>query len=64
MKDYTQLTPTQRLLVLSVKRHKPEPRLDKPRIQLNWAAFGFALFAWIGVYLLGHIVLAIYRGLP
>ena len=65
MKDLTQLTPTQRVLVLSIKRHAPEPQLEKPGIAwdvlIGWLCC--AAVTWGSFYLLGHIIVAVLRRL-
>ena len=56
--DYTQLDPMQRAIVLSVKRHAPEPQLDKPRLAwdvlIGWLCC--AAISWGGLYLVAQVI--------
>ena len=56
--DLTQLDPMQRVLILSIKRHAPEPQLDKPHIHLDvlvgWLCCGAV--TWGGLYLLAQVI--------
>ena len=56
--DLTQLDPMQRAIVLSIKRHAPEPLNDKPGIHtdvlIGWLCC--AAVTWGGIYLLAQVI--------